>query len=221
MGQSWYFTRGNQQAGPVEWEALCAMAASGDLPPNALVWSEGLTQWSPATSITGLMPMAAGPVAAPTVPYGHTDINYYAQTAPRTYAGFWLRFVAAIVDGFIVGVANVVLDRMITGFSSAAGTQAAAGATAVVMVVNTCTNWLYFALFESSAKQATPGKMILSIKVTDMSGGRISFGQATGRYFGKIISTLILLIGYMMAGWTEKKQALHDIMAGCLVIREG
>ncbi|MCY7409592.1 MAG: RDD family protein, partial [Chitinophagales bacterium] len=79
-------------------------------------------------------------------------------------------------------------------------------------------NWLYYAFMESSTKQATLGKMALNIKVTDMQGNRITFLNATGRYFGKIISSLIMGIGYIMAGFTEKKQALHDIVAGTLVV---
>ena len=71
---------------------------------------------------------------------------------------------------------------------------------------------------ESSSKQATLGKLALGIVVTDLSGNRISFGRATGRYFGKIVSGMIMCIGYIMAGFTERKQALHDIMASCLVI---
>lgn len=80
--------------------------------------------------------------------------------------------------------------------------------------------WLYFALMESSGQQGTIGKMALGIKVTDMNGNRIGFGRATGRYFGKIISSLTLTIGYIMAGFTQQKQALHDIIAGCLVINK-
>jgi len=62
--------------------------------------------------------------------------------------------------------------------------------------------------------------MALSIKVTDLTGQRISFGRATGRYFGKFVSILILSIGYLMAGWTPKKQALHDRMFDTLVVRK-
>jgi uncharacterized RDD family membrane protein YckC len=72
---------------------------------------------------------------------------------------------------------------------------------------------------ESSSKQATLGKMALALKVTDLQGRRISFARATGRHFAKIISGMILLIGYIMAGFTERKQALHDMIAGTLVIR--
>ncbi len=73
---------------------------------------------------------------------------------------------------------------------------------------------------ESSPNQATLGKMALSLKVTDMNGERVTFGRATGRHFGKYVSAIILLIGFMMAGWTAKKQALHDMMAGTLVVKE-
>ena len=80
--------------------------------------------------------------------------------------------------------------------------------------------WLYFALMESSKNQATLGKMALNLKVTDMEGNPVSFGRASLRYFGKILSGMIMMIGYILAGLTEKKQALHDMIAGCLVIRK-
>jgi uncharacterized RDD family membrane protein YckC len=92
-----------------------------------------------------------------------------------------------------------------------------AGAWAADMVMR----WLYYAFFEASEFQATPGKMALGLIVTDEEGVRIGFGRATGRYFGKILSGLILYIGFMMAGWTQKKQALHDILAKTLVVRKG
>jgi len=79
--------------------------------------------------------------------------------------------------------------------------------------------WLYFALMESM-KGATLGKMALGIIVTDMNGNKITFGRASGRYFAKIISSLTLGVGYIIAGFTQQKQALHDIIAGCLVINK-
>ena len=88
------------------------------------------------------------------------------------------------------------------------------GANALVIVLA----WLYGALMESSRYQATLGKMVLGIVVTDMNGQRVSIARATGRHFGKWVSSLILGIGYLMIAFTEKKQGLHDIMAGCLVV---
>jgi uncharacterized RDD family membrane protein YckC len=81
-------------------------------------------------------------------------------------------------------------------------------------------DWLYYTLLESSVWQGTLGKKALGLEVTDLGGRRVSFGRATGRFFARIISGLTLGIGFIMAGFTERKQALHDIIAGCLVIRK-
>jgi uncharacterized RDD family membrane protein YckC len=78
--------------------------------------------------------------------------------------------------------------------------------------------WLYFALMESSSKEGTLGKMAVGLHVTDLEGRRITFGRATGRFFSKMLSGIILGIGYIMAGFTEKKQGLHDMVAGTLVL---
>jgi uncharacterized RDD family membrane protein YckC len=81
-------------------------------------------------------------------------------------------------------------------------------------------NWIYYAALESSAWQATLGKKVLGLRVTDLAGNRISFARASGRFFGMILSGMILGIGFLMAGFTARKQALHDILAGCLVLRQ-
>jgi uncharacterized RDD family membrane protein YckC len=86
-------------------------------------------------------------------------------------------------------------------------------------LVSLLLDWLYFAGFECSSAQATPGKMALSLVVTNLDRERISFGRATARYFSKILSTLTLCIGYMMIGFTAKKQGLHDMIAGTLVFQ--
>jgi uncharacterized RDD family membrane protein YckC len=86
-------------------------------------------------------------------------------------------------------------------------------------IIPTFANWLYHAAMESSAKQGTLGKMLLKIRVTDLNGQRLSFWRATARHFSKILSTFTLLIGFLMPAWTKKKQALHDKVSGCLVVR--
>ena len=80
--------------------------------------------------------------------------------------------------------------------------------------------WFYYALMQSSARQATVGKMVLGLKVTDINGDRLTFARASLRYFSKILSNLFLMIGYIMAGFTEKKQALHDMIANTYVVRK-
>ncbi|MFQ5724592.1 MAG: RDD family protein [Terriglobia bacterium] len=154
------------------------------------------------------------PVAgAAAVPAGETQ-----------YAGFWLRFVAYIIDYAIVLIGALIVG-MILGLGLAAGGVEVSerdleNVEAVGNLIGVVVFLLYFALMESSSWQATLGKKALSLKVTDSGGNRISFGRALGRNAAKILSALILLIGYLMAGFTEKKQALHDMIAGCLVVKK-
>ena len=133
------------------------------------------------------------------------------------YAGFWKRFAAAFIDGLITTTLGMIVGG-ISGFLYGASTGTSAGVEPLGLVVGLLAGWIYFSSFESSNKQATLGKMALGIKVTDLEGHRIGFGKASGRYFGKFLSTLIIFIGYIMVAFTKRKQGLHDIMASCLVV---
>ena len=139
--------------------------------------------------------------------------------ASDDYAGFGTRFTAAFVDGIITGILGAVVGGILGAIGGAAGLggEAIGG---LAQILGVLIGWLYSALQESSEAQATIGKKMMHIRVTDLDGNRISFGRASGRHFGKILSACILLIGYIMAAFTEKKQALHDIMAGTLVVRD-
>jgi uncharacterized RDD family membrane protein YckC len=144
------------------------------------------------------------------------------------YAGFISRFAAFIIDGVILTLVNFLLMLVVNAFSPNPinyRTGFKADETLVMMMLlyniwNIILTWLYFTLSESSARQATLGKKALGLIVTDESGHRISFGRANGRYFGKIISGLLVCIGYLMVAFTDRKQGLHDIMAGTLVLKK-
>jgi uncharacterized RDD family membrane protein YckC len=139
----------------------------------------------------------------------------------QQYAGFWRRFAAYLIDSMVITFALTnfasLLSRQLVVSITNAQTLNTYLATAIV-VMSLLLTWAYYSGMESSPLQATIGKLVVGIYVTDLQGQRISFGRATGRWFGKIISGAILLIGYLMAGFTEKKQALHDMMARCLVL---
>ncbi|MGD1948305.1 MAG: RDD family protein [Leptolyngbyaceae cyanobacterium] len=138
------------------------------------------------------------------------------------YAGFWLRFAAAILDGIILYILGSIagfIVGLIIGILSL-GNDPTTLAALLGGLAGLIVGWLYHALQESSSYQATLGKRAVGIVVTDLDGQRISFGTATGRHFAKILSSLILMIGYIMAAFTEKKQALHDIMAGTVVVKK-
>ena len=140
------------------------------------------------------------------------------------YAGFWIRVLAYLIDSLVLSVVFCPLG-VVYGLAGAASEMddnsplmmiGNAGLNVVSLIVG----WLYFAFMESSSWQATIGKKLLKLKVTDMHGNRIGFGNATGRYFAQILSGMICFIGYIMVAFTEKKQGLHDLLAGTLVVKD-
>jgi uncharacterized RDD family membrane protein YckC len=151
------------------------------------------------------------------------------------YAGFWKRFWAYFIDSLILGVVCIaflaIVFVVIGGGALISGSETPqdfiTGLTAVAIILIVfaylamiVVMWLYFAKMESSEKQATIGKKAMHIYVTDLNGQRLTFGRASGRFFGKIVTGMIpFFIGYFMAGFTAKRQALHDMIAGTLVWR--
>ena len=201
------------------------------------------TESIPATP--NLEPLPATVSAEPVATIVEAPVASYSPPAAASpaplhapYAGFWLRFVAYLIDSAIVGVVFAALVaaavgtvglRAFRGFVPGVYDRPAnpffpvamMGVLFVLLPVSIVASWLYFAYMESSAHQGTLGKMALGLFVTDTQGRRVTFARATGRFFAKFITGLIpLLIGYIMAGFTEKRQALHDMIASCLVLKK-
>lgn len=162
-----------------------------------------------------------------------TTLDSPVNSSTTSYAGFWIRFVAYIIDAIILSIVNFVI---VMPFLAALGFSAfninsmnedqvaemmayLTGAGLVIQGAQLVVGLLYFALMESSAKQGTIGKIALGLKVTDTAGARINFGQAALRYLGKIVSVMTLLIGFIIAAFHAKKQALHDMIAGTYVVK--
>jgi uncharacterized RDD family membrane protein YckC len=175
------------------------------------------------------------PSAAPLVASQATPMSGVSAAGANVYAGFWLRFVAYLIDSaiafLVLGVIAAIFFAIVgVGFFRNMAQEGASpnpafpaalfGIIWFLVIVVIVASWLYYALMESSRTQGTLGKMALSLAVTDMNGRPITFGRASGRFFAKFITNLIpFWIGYIMAGFTEKKQALHDMIASCLVVR--
>ena len=171
----------------------------------------------------------ASPYAAPSaaVGYGHAPVVTDGEVV---YAGFWKRAAAFVIDNFIVGVAGFVVQMVVAGvmfggMAALSGNPSDMFATGAGLVgvfamylAPLALGAAYFAFFHASGHQATPGKMAVGIKVTDDYGGHISFVRGIGRYFAQILSSLILCIGYVMAGFTDRRRALHDMVCNTLVV---
>ncbi len=243
----------NTPNGPFTREQVAEKLKSGEFTLDSLAFIEGLSQWTPLRDVLAkvdaanpapVVPPAFVPPATPAA--GSAAYSYAATMQPPAhliYAGFWLRFVAYFIDGFIIAVpitiVFMVLGGIIGGVAAASGgfshttgdsdsSQTLAPAMGlgiallelVVWVATIVIAWLYFAKLESGPHQATFGKRALGLKVTNLSGEPIRFGQASGRFFGKIVSSMTFYIGFIMAGFTERKQALHDMIAGTLVVKK-
>ena len=188
-------------------------------------------------------PVGGAAVARVVAPAGVVAPAAYAAApvapsfAPNVaYAGFWLRFVAYLIDGLLMGVVfGVFIVIAILAFGGGAFLDSLkhidnpddvfpvlfATWLFILIPIAILVPWIYYAKMESSPRQGTLGKVALGLIVTDTTGRPITFGRASGRYFSKLITGMIPLgIGYIMAGFTEKKQALHDMIATCLVLRK-
>ncbi len=174
------------------------------------------------------------PSAVPAVSQA-AAVGGVSAAGATVFAGFWLRFVAAIIDGFILGIplAFIAFLLIASAIPFLTHTQDPMAVITTILprilfllVIYLVASWLYWGLMESSSWQATLGKKALGLCVTDLAGSRPTFGRASGRFFaGRGISFvpsiggLYFLIDCIMAGVTEKKQALHDMIASCLVVR--
>ncbi|MDH5185564.1 MAG: RDD family protein [candidate division WOR-3 bacterium] len=159
-----------------------------------------------------------GPQAEYCIKCGTRLVEEAVKTSGE-YAGFWRRLVAVIIDGLLLSIAGrIVFGRFGVPFLFFTKIKPLLFTNLSLSYI--LLGWVYYALMESSSLQATLGKMALGIVVTDLDGKRISFARATGRHFAKIISGIILYIGFIMAAFTEKKQALHDLIADCLVVKK-
>ena len=195
----------------------------GDIPEGASVCARCETPVSVAQIGPVYVPQTAeAPEAGPAI----RELS--ASLPPRpAFAGFWLRAIAYSIDtvlislvlGLVASFYPSTFMKFPDGVPASPTLTTLPQLTPVAFAITFTAIWFYYTMFEASVWQATPGKRILRIYVADLHGQRVTFARAAARNFAKIISNLTFLAGYLVAGFTEKKQALHDILASCLVLR--
>lgn len=175
--------------------------------------------------------LAPSQAAAPARAYAPAPPVAYAPSS--IYGGFWIRFLAHVVDHIILGAVAaplffVMVLPTILRIAQQADRDQEPSPELIITIVSSVFvyialafvgQWLYEALLTSSSWQGTIGKKILRLKVVDEAGNRIGFGRATGRFFAKILSSMFFCIGFIMIGFTERKTGLHDMLAGTRVLR--
>jgi len=219
----WFYASGGVQVGPIEEAELDRLVGQGVIRGDTLVWNEGLSGWQPLGVVRGW------PNAGTPTPVGSAQVAVLGHVH---YGGFWIRFVARLIDGILLGIVNAIIRIpifLMLGVSSSFGTglgrvgggaialPAIMGALGLSIVISLAIGVIYEVYFVST-RGATLGKLALGLKIVRADGGPVSAGLALGRYFAQWLSGAILLIGYIMAGFDAEKRALHDHICQTRVI---
>ena len=139
----------------------------------------------------------------------------------KSYAGFWKRVIAYLIDAFIIAFpVTMIFGTVIPEVLKTENVEVTSVTVTMPQLIMLVASWVYFAGLESSVWQATVGKKMLGMQVTDTSGERIDFIKATIRYLSKFLSSFFLMIGFIMVAFTAKKQGLHDFIAGTVVLNQ-
>lgn len=249
----WFYAQGQQQIGPVEDQEFERLIGIGVIRPETLVWSEGMANWQNLASVRkpaappptpaavipepaqapSPQPQYAQPSAQASQPMWQPAAPIYGSPMPGVrYGGFWIRFLARVLDGVILFVAGLIL-RLPFGLALGLGPgfgrgrfgpgmfgPAMFGMFGASILLNIAIGVAYEAFFVST-RGATPGKMALGLKIIQANGAPVPVGLAVGRYFAQWISGAILMIGYIIAGFDSEKRALHDHICGTRVIHTG
>ena len=228
--------RDGERHGPYKEEDVRQWLQSGKMSGADLGWYEGLADWQPLSVLLPDAVAGAAGTGAGAAPPALTALPQTTTAALEDHAGFWKRVAAYVIDYIVLLIPGKLIGSMFGATAAATAleqAQKSAGSDPQVLVaglevylhtmwpgllLSTIVVWLYFALLESSVWQATLGKLVLGIRVTDLRGARISLPQALGRYLAKFLSLIIFGIGFLMVAWTGRKQGLHDMLAQTLVL---
>ncbi len=253
----WYYANNDQRLGPVSEAEFNKLVADGVIVSTTLVWNQAMTNWTPYAQIAPAAASAATPPSLDTevcavsgkrypkremiqfegkwISAEHRDQFFQRQREGLSampgdvvYGGFWIRFVAKLIDGIILYIINIPVGMMM-GFGMFGGPKfdrnnpniaAIFGMIALAQIISIAINVAYVWFF-LSRYEATPGKMALGLKVVRADGSRLSTGRIIGRYFAELVSGMIMLIGYIMAAFDEpEKRSLHDRICDTRVIKK-
>lgn len=235
VSPDWFYVDGaRQQQGPVAAGELQRLHASGQLRTDTLVWRHGMAEWQPLRQAIAL-PMPAAPGQVDPLPSQAAIMSAGAvvDRSDIAYAGFWRRVAAYQLDSFIIGIASYVVMlpfAMAMGLSSQKILLEQGGSDPTAMFRSMWPMFVvmylliftmqaaYFAWMHSRPAQATLGKMAVGIKAMRADGGRIGFGHGLLRWLAMLLSALTLGIGFLMAAFTRRKRALHDVLCDTVVV---
>lgn len=209
----WYYADAGKQAGPINEAEFDRLIGAGTIRGETLVWHDGMPAWQPLGVVRGWQSASAAPGLLPNAAPGFAA----SGIAGARYAGFWIRFVARLIDAVLLGVVNAVIRiPLAIMLGVGAGRRegmifmpVAMGLIGISVLISIAVGVVYEVYFVST-RGGTLGKMVLGLKIVRANGSPVPVGLATGRYFAQWLSGAIFMIGYIMAGFDPEKRALHD-----------
>lgn len=208
-----YLGRDGKQSGPFSEAQVRDMLGAGEATLSDLCWHEGLAEWVPLGRVLGSLgpklPQQSEPVAV---------VERPATVATGTHPGFFLRVAAYLIDSIVTYALAMVASYAVTMSIVYSESTGPFDLSFLGPIAGIAASWIYFAWMESSPRQATFGKLACNFHVTDLEGRRITFARASVRYFGIFVSWFLLGIGFLFCLWSERRQCLHDMIAGCVMI---
>ncbi len=237
---SWYFVKDGERTGPVERAELDARIAAGEVDGATLVWRVGLSAWTRACLVDELavpppLPSATPPplpvaeteepesAFRPTSGSGRGAAQASAAAAAPRFAGFWVRFLAKLIDGVLLYGIALLVERAVVGtvfngvFPAPRDWEAILRLLIWTAPINTLIAVGYTAYF-MARHEATPGKRLLGLRVVRADGVRVGTARVVGRYFAETLSTIIFFAGYVMAAFDDEKRSLHDYLCDTRVV---
>lgn len=232
MTQYWVI-RGGERRGPYEESDVLEGVELGTVRPNDLLWVEGMREGLPIAEVIAnlggapaskppltLEPLKPGAPSPYRPPAARVDDLAELTLGNIRYAGFWVRFAASLLDAVVILLVAMAIGLVIGIVAAMMGLRGApAPGDLWPNLLGLLLSWLYFATLESGPRCATYGKRAFHLQVLGAGDfTRIGFLRASARWIGRFVSTFLLMIGYLMQPFTPRKRALHDYIAGTVVV---
>ncbi len=238
---SWFYVKDGERVGPLGREELDARIAEGAVRSETLVWRGGMTSWARACELgeLGLPPPVPPPPLPPPLPRASEPFRHAeergdgfeavttaggATEAPANYGGFWIRLAAKFFDRVILYGIAALVERAVVALAFAGVAPAATDWPQVWRLISIAAPIniliaLAYTVYFMRRHEATPGKLVLGLRVVRADGSRLSTGRIVGRFFAEMLSAVIFLAGYVMAAFDERKRTLHDFLCDTRVVK--
>lgn len=228
----WYYANEGQRFGPVADEEFARLVGAGTVRADTLVWRAGMASWQTWSEVapTVQLPQVANlPPPLVSAPAPLSTPLPTASAPSFEYGGFWIRFLAKIIDGILLAVVGNIINGVVLGSrlkefehfdpEDPAAVAALFGLFGMLLLVGAAIglayHWFFLAKFA-----ATPGKLALGLRIVRSDGSALSHGRIVARFFAEYLSSFVLCIGYLIAAFDDEKRTLHDYICDTRVVKK-